>query len=214
MADYKCVLVIRAANKVLFETNSSRKYELISVEQDISPDGAKQYVQQIYKLHVSDCQELLSCRIPKSRIYYVCVEKPQSEPPYGRKWFTLSTAASKLPDESAYDGLREFLRYEAELSNVQLQFGLRDGKIVAVGELSPDERGLKCGCVCPSLRWKLSGQAGNKKTSAFCALQGNRLRYRICAANGTTPVSQRAYSRSEGNVLSCGYSPLWGGVFA
>lgn len=167
MADFKCVLVIRAANKVLFQTNSSRKYELISVEQDVSPDGAKQYVQQTYKLHVSDCQELVSCRTPESRIYYVCVEKPQSEPPYGQKWFTLSTAASKLPDESVYDDLRGFLRHEAELSNVQLQFGLRDGKIVAVGELSTDERGLKCGCVCPVCGGSLVARLGTKKQAHF-----------------------------------------------
>lgn len=44
MADFKCVLVIRAANKVLFQTNSSRKYELISVERDASLDSIKQYV--------------------------------------------------------------------------------------------------------------------------------------------------------------------------
>lgn len=167
MANFKCILVIRSEKKILFQMNSSGKYELISMEQDASPDRIKEYVQQTYKLSVTDCQEIVPCGDPRRRIYYVCVDKVITEPPYGQKWFTLLTAAGKLSNEGSYDDLRAFLRREAELSNVQLQFGLRDGKIVVVGELSPDERGLKCDCVCPVCGGSLVARLGTKKQAHF-----------------------------------------------
>lgn len=167
MANFKCILIIRTANKVLFQINSSGKYELISVEQDVSLDRAKEYVQRTYKLEISDCQELVSCTFPGGRTYYICVDKPALEPPYGQKWFTLLTAAGKLPDEDTYHVIKDFLRHQAELSNVQLQFGLREGKIVAVGELFPEERGLKCGCVCPVCAGALVARLGTKKQAHF-----------------------------------------------
>ena len=44
MANFKCILIIRAINKVLFQINTSGKYELISVPQDISQDKIKEYI--------------------------------------------------------------------------------------------------------------------------------------------------------------------------
>ncbi len=171
MADSKCILVIRAGNKALFQKSESGKYGLISVEQGISLDKIKEYVGQTYKLHVTDCQEMPFRGTPQIRTYYICTDKPESDPPYGQKWFTLQTAAGKLPDGEPYGAIKDFLHNQAELSNVQLQFGLREDKIVAVGELSPNERGLKCGCVCPVCGGRVVARLGEKKQPHFAHYQ-------------------------------------------
>lgn len=56
---------------------------------------------------------------------------------------------------------------QAELSDVKLQFGLREGKLVAVGELSQEERGLKCGCICPVCKGVLFARLGKKRQAHF-----------------------------------------------
>jgi len=167
MTDLKCILVIRAGNKVLFQKNESEKYELISTEQRTSLDKIKEYVCQTYKLHVTNCQEMPSHGTSQIRAYYICTDKPESGPSYGQKWFTLQTAAGKLPDGEPYSEIKDFLHNQAELSNVQLQFGLRKNKIVVIGELSPNERGLKCGCVCPVCGGLLVARLGEKKQPHF-----------------------------------------------
>lgn len=167
MTDFKCIFIIRAGNKVLLQKNTSDKYELISAEHEMLSGEIKEFVQQAYKLVVRDCQELASCGAPQTRTYYVCTDEPKSDPPYGRKWFTLQTAAGKLPGGKPYSAIKDFLQHQAALSNVQLQFGLRESRIVAVGELSPDERGLKCGCVCPICGGVLVARLGQKKQAHF-----------------------------------------------
>lgn len=108
-----------------------------------------------------------SSRISRNRTYYISVDKPISDLPYGQKWFSRSTAADKLPDEEPYNSIKYFLRYQAELAIIQLQFGLRKSEIVGVRELSPDERGLKCGCVCPVCGGTLLARLATKKQPHF-----------------------------------------------
>lgn len=167
MTGFKCILIIRFKNKVLFQTNASGKYELISIAQDRSPDKIKEEILRTYNLKPINCQEMTPSRTFKSRTYYVCVDSSDSDLPYGQRWLTLLTAANKLPDEEPYDTIKNFLKHQAELSNVQLQFGLREGHIVGVGELSPDKRGLKCECICPMCGGTLLARLGTKKQPHF-----------------------------------------------
>jgi len=46
-------------------------------------------------------------------------------------------------------------------------YGLRDGKIVSISDISIDQKGLKCECICPSCKGKLEA----------CSLQGKVARY-------------------------------------
>lgn len=45
----------------------------------------------------------------------------------------------------------------------ELEFGLRDGKIVLINEILPEENGNKCGCVCPHCRQALQARTLGKK---------------------------------------------------
>ncbi len=46
-------------------------------------------------------------------------------------------------------------------------FGLRNGDIVLIQDISPSERGLKCGCVCPSCKEPFEARLGDIRTHHF-----------------------------------------------
>lgn len=46
-------------------------------------------------------------------------------------------------------------------------FGLRDGKIVMIEDISSDERGLKCNCLCPNCKDPLIARLGDIKCHHF-----------------------------------------------
>lgn len=45
----------------------------------------------------------------------------------------------------------------------ELQYGLRDGKIVSIWDLSEEDRGLKCNCTCPNCGMPLQAKLGTGK---------------------------------------------------
>ncbi|SNY41195.1 Competence protein CoiA-like family protein [Orenia metallireducens] len=51
--------------------------------------------------------------------------------------------------------------------NIKLPFGLRDGVLIDISELTDDERGLKCNCICPHCKDKLIARMGEKKVHHF-----------------------------------------------
>lgn len=53
------------------------------------------------------------------------------------------------------------------IKEIRLAFGLKDGKIVHIDELTEKERGLSCGCVCPSCAAPLQAKLGLKNRHHF-----------------------------------------------
>ena len=43
---------------------------------------------------------------------------------------------------------------------IKLQYALRDGKIIHINDLSEEEKGLKCNCVCPACKTPLEAKKG------------------------------------------------------
>lgn len=51
--------------------------------------------------------------------------------------------------------------------SLKLPYGLKNGKIVHISEISESQRGLKCGCVCPVCNEPLQARIGSKRTKHF-----------------------------------------------
>ena len=51
--------------------------------------------------------------------------------------------------------------------NLKNPFGMRNGKIVMIGDIPLSERGLKCGCVCPACEEPFEARLGNVRTHHF-----------------------------------------------
>ena len=55
---------------------------------------------------------------------------------------------------------------QAKLS-VQFEYGVRDGKVVSISEIKPEERGLQCNCICPGCGAPLIANLGRIKQRYF-----------------------------------------------
>lgn len=51
----------------------------------------------------------------------------------------------------------------------ELEYGLRDGRIVFISEILPEENGDQCGCICPNCRRALQARALGKKRRPYFA---------------------------------------------
>ncbi len=51
--------------------------------------------------------------------------------------------------------------------DIKIPFGIRAGKLIHISELNETERGMKCGCVCPSCKMNLSARLGKKNKHHF-----------------------------------------------
>lgn len=56
--------------------------------------------------------------------------------------------------------------------DIKLSYGLREGRIVHINEITPDLNGKRCGCVCPACRRNLIARSLGKKRIAHFAHEG------------------------------------------
>ena len=57
---------------------------------------------------------------------------------------------------------------------IKLKYGMRDGKIVSINEISEDEKGLRCNCVCPNCGIQLQARIGTGKRQPHFAHNNER----------------------------------------
>lgn len=50
---------------------------------------------------------------------------------------------------------------------VKNPFGKRNGQLITIGDLTPDERGVKCNCICPDCGGKFLAKIGSVRTPHF-----------------------------------------------
>lgn len=51
--------------------------------------------------------------------------------------------------------------------NLRNPFGIRDGQIITIGDLTENEKGLSCNCLCPSCKAPFEARLGKKRTHHF-----------------------------------------------
>lgn len=53
------------------------------------------------------------------------------------------------------------------MHDVKINYALKDNKVVSILDISPENRGLKCNCICPICHEKLSAKLGSKNQHHF-----------------------------------------------
>ena len=53
------------------------------------------------------------------------------------------------------------------MSNLKNPFGLRDGSVIMIEDISPHERGLRCNCVCPNCKGPFKARLGEIRAHHF-----------------------------------------------
>lgn len=76
------------------------------------------------------------------------------------------SSAIKIMDKQE-SGISDYLRKKESQSQIKLQYGIRNGNVVCISELSSNERGLACNCTCPSCGMPLQARIGKKKQRHF-----------------------------------------------
>ena len=61
------------------------------------------------------------------------------------------------------DELKEYLLDQKNQSNIKLQYGLRENKLISINSISEEQKGLKCNCYCPGCGMKLQARLGSGK---------------------------------------------------
>lgn len=80
---------------------------------------------------------------------------------------TISFAAAAKRIGNQEPELIAFLNSKRQLMQIQLQYGIRGGKIIHISEISPEQRGLNCQCVCPGCGMPLVARLGTQKQKHF-----------------------------------------------
>lgn len=67
---------------------------------------------------------------------------------------TINSFIKSLDNQNVFDKelnaeLLKYLNEQKDNSNIKLLFGIRDGNVVSINDISENERGLKCKCYCP-----------------------------------------------------------------
>jgi len=101
---------------------------------------------------------------------------------------------------------------------IKLSYGLKDGKILHISELSPEDRGASCGCLCPLCKGELIAKMGAKNRHHFAHSSGiecdiehaqqtglHLLAKQIIAENDHILLPGWIISLSEIRSQECGY---------
>ena len=79
----------------------------------------------------------------------------------------LSIAATVKRLEENEPDLAKYLHDLQAKLLIKLQYGIRDGKVIAISEISKEERGLKCRCTCPGCGLPLQAKLGERNQPHF-----------------------------------------------
>lgn len=161
--EQKLIFIIRNGSKVLVEYDNdiyrlpmikiiNHTYSLFDLERKIK----EKYSLEVIGLKEAFLYESVICY----EAYLSDVESSTLD--YSIKWITIRSASNHdfINVDSAR--LSKFLR-SLQSASIKLQYGLKDGKIIHISELSESDRGLACLCICPACEVKLQARLGKGK---------------------------------------------------
>lgn len=159
----KFIFIIRYGNKILVEhdNNGYRLPNLKRSNSTYSSSSIENRIKEKYALEVTGLKEVFSYDGVVSYEAYI-PHTVTSTVSNSKKWVS-TKAACKYEFENVDNSiLRDFLG-SLQSTNIKLQYGMRDGKILHVSELSDNERGLACRCTCPACEMELQARIGTGK---------------------------------------------------
>ena len=78
------------------------------------------------------------------------------------KTVTLTRLSQLIPDETV---LLSYLKNIRSSMEIQLEYGLLEGKLVSIHDIPSDKYGLRCNCICPGCGGALSARLGRSTPS-------------------------------------------------
>ena len=159
-----CIFIIKDGNKILVEHSEDNNYRLPSIKNGISPYSISEIESKFrgkYALAVIGTKKVFSYEETVGYTAYI-PHKLEQDYAHSQKWITIKTALNyDFPNVDTLI-LREYLE-SLQATDIKLQYGVRDGKILHISELSDNDRGLACSCICPACKVDLQARLGYGK---------------------------------------------------
>lgn len=124
---------------------------------DINCDSLDNWIKLNYRVSVVKEQP-----IPKTDIILITVLDEQHL--FCGELISFSRLSQLLTDEPA---VIDFLSKIRSSMDIQLQYGITNGKLISIDELSEDQKGLHCNCTCPGCGSTLIARLGKQKRHHF-----------------------------------------------
>ena len=159
-----CIFIIKDGNKILVEHNEDNNYRLPSIKNGISPYSISEIESKFrgkYALEVIGTKKVFSYEETVGYTAYI-PHKLEQDYAHSPKWITIKTALNYGFPNVDNLILREYLE-SLQSTDIKLQYGMRDGKILHISELSDNDRGLACCCICPACKVDLQARLGHGK---------------------------------------------------
>ena len=138
-----CIFIIKDGNKILVEHNEDNNYGLPSIKNGISPYSISEIESKFrgkYALEVIGTKKVFSYEETVGYTAYI-PHKLELDYAHSQKWITIKTALNyDFPNVDTLI-LGEYLE-SLQSTDIKLQYGMRDGKILHISELSDNDRGL------------------------------------------------------------------------
>jgi hypothetical protein len=159
-----CIFIIKDGNKILVEHHEDNNYRLPSIKNGSSPYSISEIESKFrgkYALEVIGTKKVFSYEETVGYTAYI-PHKLEQDYAHSQKWITIKTALNyDFPNVDTLI-LREYLE-SLQATDIKLQYGVRDGKILHISELSDNDRGLACSCICPACKVDLQARLGYGK---------------------------------------------------
>ena len=125
------------------------------------PNNSNQILQDwlMGNYHVSLLKAL---PIPETDVIFVTVIDEQGHFPGDSVSFTRAT--NLLKNEPV---VIDYLKAARKTTEVQLQYGILDDRLISIEDIPKEKYGLRCGCICPGCKQPLIARLGEHKRKHF-----------------------------------------------
>lgn len=159
--------IIKDSKKILVELYSGGNYNLPSIKNSNSYHSISDIESKIkekYSLEVIGVKEAFS--YDGNIGYEAHVPHKTMNSISSQKWVTIKMALKHGISNVDNLKLEEYFK-SLDSIGIQLQYGLRDGKILHISELTEKDKGLACFCKCPACKGNLEARLGSKRRHHF-----------------------------------------------
>lgn len=164
------LFIIQDKNKIGLLRDDNNKYLIPQLKLEISTNKTEleKIVQQLFDLYILVAK--ITSLNSNTKMVHTEIHSQMPHTPIHFKWFTIKQASEEiLLDKEDSNEVRNYLQKNIRVSNVKLQYGLKENKILHISQISSENRGEKCGCICPLCKQKLQARLGTGKRAPHYA---------------------------------------------
>lgn len=187
-------ILLQQNNRIFVPKESRSKDVLVTCDYGVTDDIIAGWVQNCFGVAV------LNVLINEESKNLAIVIIDGHEKCSKEELLTFPTALKCLPHNAVGQAAKKYIEQQQARYSVKLQYGLRDGKIIIIDEISESEKGLKCQCKCPGCGMELQAKLGGGKRQRHFA-HNNTTCDIVVAQQSALHMLAKEIIEQEGSIL-------------